>query len=159
MQICVQKIWSTRHETWHSSVISVVQLFSSSGYQITRMARSLYHAHALSSMHILQVNPSTNTQGIFSHPHVTRIKIKSTAFSRGGQHQIVHRNSKYSPPRFLSTKTTPTNVIRKSQDLVVMESIKLCTETGVKVIVKPHLASFLAASVVERVVVETPQSE
>ena len=38
-----------------------------------------------------------------------------------------------------------------SQDLVIMETIKLTTETGVKTVVKPQIASFLAASVVGRV--------
>jgi hypothetical protein len=38
-----------------------------------------------------------------------------------------------------------------AQDLVIMETIKLTTETGVKTVVKPQIASFLAASVVGRV--------
>ena len=41
------------------------------------------------------------------------------------------------------------------QDLVVMESIKICADSAVKTVIKPQLASLLAASVVGRVVTDS----
>jgi hypothetical protein len=37
------------------------------------------------------------------------------------------------------------------QDLFVMEFIKLCSETGIKMVVKPQIAAFIASSIVARV--------